>query len=92
MLNDFPNAYTDLSCFYEQDSNPDYMKVIYKNLYKKLSKKARQKVMFGSDYYMLALYNTTPKNYITSFREAFKNDFYKISEENPVNFLDIKVC
>mgnify|MGYP001247389389 CR=1 FL=1 len=91
MLNDFPNVYTDLSCFYEQDNNPDYMKVIYKNLYKKLSKKARQKVMFGSDYYMLALYNTTPKDYITSFREAFKNDFYKISEENPSKFLDIKV-
>ncbi len=91
MLDEFPNVYTDLSCFYEQDNNADYMKVIYKNLYRKLSKKAKEKVMFGSDYYMLALYNTTPKDYIASFREAFKRDFVKISEENPVNFLDINI-
>jgi len=89
MLDDFPNVYTDLSCYYEQGDNPDYMKVIYDNVYKKMSRKAKSKVMFGSDYYMLALYNTTPSDYIKSFRDAFRRDFYKISEENPKRFLDI---
>lgn len=89
LLNDFPNVYTDLSCYYEQGNNPSYMKVIYDNVYKKMSRKAKSKVMFGSDYYMLALYNTTPSDYIKSFRDAFKKDFDKISQDNPRGFLDI---
>ena len=89
MLNDFPNVYTDFSCYFEQDNNPDYLKVIYENVYKKMSRKAKNKVMFGSDYYMLDLYNTTPKDYIANFREAFGKDFKKISEENSLEFLDI---
>ena len=88
-LNDFPNVYSDLSCYYEYDNNPDYLKIIYENIYHKLSRKAKKKIMFGSDYYMLALYNTTPKEYIYNFREAFQKDFKKISEENPSRFLGI---
>ena len=89
LLNEFPNVYSDFSCYYEQDGNPKYMDLIYKNIYRKLSKKAKNKVMFGSDYYMLALYNTSPKEYISRFRQAFKKDFEKISEDNPQRFLDI---
>lgn len=89
LLNEFPNVYADLSCYYEQGNNSDYMNLIYENVYKRMSKKAKTKVMFGSDYYMLALYNTTPQTYIKSFREAFKRDFSKISEDNPKRFLDI---
>jgi len=89
LLNEFPNVYSDFSCYYEQGNNPDFMKVIYKNVYQKLSRKAKNKVMFGSDFYMLALYNTEPKEYIKHFREAFGKNFYKFSEENPRLFLSI---
>jgi len=89
MLDDFPNVYSDYSCYYEQGGNPDYMELIYKSLYKNLPRNAKKKVMFGSDFYMLALYNMTPEKYIENFRKAFKKDFARISEDNPANFLGI---
>ena len=91
MLDDFPNVYTDLSCYYEQDSNANYMKVIFERMYKNLSRKAKSKIMFGSDYYMLALYNTSPETYLKNFRDAFGKDFDKISQDNTKKFLDIKI-
>jgi predicted TIM-barrel fold metal-dependent hydrolase len=89
IMETFPNVYTDLSCYYNPDNNPDYLKDIYQNVYLKLSDSVKSRVQYGSDYYMTALYDTSLKDYIKAFREAFAEDFTKISEENPRKFLDL---
>lgn len=89
IMDDFPNVYTDLSCYYEQDSDNDFLRGLYENVYLKLPKKIKNRVMYGSDYYMITLFNTELKDYINRFKDAFGEDYITISQKNPRRYLDI---
>lgn len=87
LIQDFPNVYTDLSCYYQNEHSTVKIQEIYDQLYKKSSWKLRRRIMYGSDYFMIALYNNNPSDYIQHFRDAFGKDFRRISENNPAQFL-----
>lgn len=89
LMETYPNVYTDLSCYYNKENNPNYLKDIYHNVYLKLSESVKSRVMYGSDYFMLSLFDTDLKDYIDAFRKAFGNDFKQISEINPIHFLEL---
>lgn len=89
LMEEFPNVYTDLSCYYNYTGDDNYLEKIYKEVYLILSDSLKGRVMYGSDYYMITLFNTNLGEYIERFRKAFGKDFTKISEDNPRSFLDI---
>jgi len=89
LMETYPNVFADLSCYYNKDKNPDYMKEFYENVYLKLPQVVKDKVMYGSDYFMITLFDTKLSSYIETFREAFGKDFKLISEVNPRKFLGI---
>lgn len=90
IMRDFPNVYTDLSCFYNHEEQADYLVHIYEEVYKKLPDNIKKRVLYGSDYYMIALYNTDLRNYYNDFKKAFSDDFIQISEINPKTFLGLE--
>jgi len=86
-MSEFPNVYTDLSCLYNYENKDHYMKEVYEKLYKPLPEHIKNRVLYGSDYFMISLFNTELKDYIRSFREAFGKEFKRISEINPSKFI-----
>ena len=91
LMNRYPNVYTDLSAFHYPEDGSDFnLEDVYEKIYKRLSWKAKKKVMYGSDFYMLLLFRPSLKGYVNDFREVFGEDFEKISHNNPLRFLGLK--
>ena len=91
LVNDYKYAYTDLSFMTPLD-NPEFnAEILYKNIYSKLPANVKKKILWGSDFFMLDLAERDLSRYLDEFKQAFRNDFEKISYENPKKFLRIKV-
>jgi predicted TIM-barrel fold metal-dependent hydrolase len=80
LIQKYPNAYTDVSCFSEFD-------VLRKLKASPIYNKIRSKIMYGSDYYLLLLFENDFKKNIESFKTVFAADFDMISRENPKRYL-----
>lgn len=97
---DYPNAYTDLSCFSEgtliekpEDqaltfSIKEELKTFKTNFFDKLSDYEKSKFLYGSDYYLTQFFGPTLQQYFDDFREAFGDDFDRIAIDNPKRFLN----
>ena len=98
---DYPNAYTDLSCFSEGMliESPEDQKLIFSikeelktfkhNFFDKLSEYEKSKMLYGSDYYLTQFFGPTLQQYFDDFQEAFGEDFDVIAIDNPKRFLNI---
>lgn len=74
------NVYTDVSCFTEFD--------ILKKFYKSpVFQEIKHRVLYGSDYTLLLLFENDFKNNVKQFKELFGNDFLTIAGTNPAEFL-----
>ena len=83
MLKIYPNLYTDVSFSL---NNPEYFSVLKILL---LDEKIRQKVLFGSDYYMVQT-ASSEKRFSMDLRAYLGEDLWKqISNINPKHFLNI---
>jgi predicted TIM-barrel fold metal-dependent hydrolase len=80
LIQKYPNACTDVSCFSE-------FNVLRKLKASPIYNKIRSKVMYGSDYYLLLLFENDFKKNIESFKTVFAADFDLISRENPKRYL-----
>ena len=74
------NVYTDVSCFSEFSSID---KLIASPVYKEI----KSRVLYGSDYTLLLLFEDNFDENIRKFRTKFGNDFDIIARENPMVFL-----
>lgn len=90
LVEKYPNAYTDLSCFKVPEPEKFNIRDFYKKVYLNLPKKVQNKIMYGSDFYMLALYQPDLKEYIDEFKSTFGEDFNRIACDNPAVFLGLK--
>ncbi|MEX1308177.1 MAG: amidohydrolase family protein [Eubacteriales bacterium] len=90
LMNKYPNVYTDLSAFHYPEGSDFKLEDVYKKIYLNLSRRAKRKVMYGSDFYMLLLFRPSLKGYITEFRRVFGSEFEKISTDNTLRFLGLK--
>ena len=90
LMEEYPNVYCDLSCFYTPNDEDFGLRDVYDKVYLKMSKKARRKVMYGSDFYMVLLYKPSLKGYVEEFKREFGNDFEKIAYDNPAVFMGFK--
>ena len=86
----YPNVYSDLSCFYADDDDDFSLKDVYDHIYLKLSKKAKLRLLYGSDFYLIFLFRYSLKSYIDEFRRVFGKDFEKIAYDNPAEFIGLK--
>jgi len=96
ILKDFPNAYTDLSCFSSgqsiegvfsiQESLSTFKKTIYDNQ----PDSVKDKILYGSDFFFVLLFGPTMENYIAEFKAVFAEEFDRIASRNPERFLSIK--
>ncbi len=73
-------VYTDLSCFTE-------FTVLRKLLKSPVYPQIRHRILFGSDYTLLLLFENNFKANIRKFREYFRKDFDIIAGQNPREFL-----
>lgn len=99
---EYPNAYTDLSCFSEgmliespEDQKLSFsikeeLKTFKQNFFEKLSAYEKSKILYGSDYYLTQFFGPTLQQYFDDFKEAFGNDFDIIAINNPKRFLNIE--
>ena len=87
---DYKYAYTDLSFMTPVEEPKFDAEILYNNIFKKLPKKVKKKILWGSDFFMLDLAETDLSRYLEQFKLAFGKDFVKIAHENPRRFLRIK--
>jgi predicted TIM-barrel fold metal-dependent hydrolase len=80
LIQKYPNAFTDISCFSEFDV---LRKLIASSIYNRI----KTKIMYGSDFYLLLLFENDFKKNIQSFRTIFSADFDLISRDNPKKYL-----
>ena len=80
LIRKYPNAYTDISCFSEFD-------VLKKLKAAEIYKNIRLKIMYGSDFYLLMLFENDFGKNIENFRSVFAEDFDVISRVNPKRYL-----
>lgn len=73
-------VYTDVSCFSEFGSINKFIQSPIYNVLKK-------KILYGSDYTLLLLFEDDFDNNVRQFRESFGSDFDIIAGSNPQEFL-----
>ena len=74
------NVYTDVSCFSEFSS-------IDKLIASKVYPEIKKRILYGSDYTLLLLFEDDFDENIRQFRNKFGSDFDIIARENPKEFL-----
>ena len=81
LMNDFPNVYTDISCMSEKEELTA-VKTFMDN-----DHVVRDKVLYGSDFFLEAFFNPSFKAYVDSIRNVLDSKLLKkISTENPAAF------
>lgn len=99
---DYPNAYTDLSCFsvgtlLKNPENNELNFSIKESLrnfkscfFDKLTDYEKSKILYGSDYFLTQFFGPTMQQYFDDFKAAFGADFELIARTNPERFLGVK--
>lgn len=83
LMADFNNVYTDLSCWADKYRLEQLKLTVYDGLPDAM----KNKVMFGSDFYVLMLFEDKFDDYYKSFTDIFGGEFDRISTSNPKRFL-----
>lgn len=74
------NVYTDISCFSE-------FNVLKKFASSAVFQKNKSRILYGSDYILLLLFENDFSENVTQFRKIFGADFKVIASDNPRKFL-----
>ncbi len=77
------NLYSDLACH----ADPDIVRSIKTAIFDGHRVPAMDRIIYGSDYYILMLFADELAGYEKSFRDIFGGDFGKLSVVNPGRFL-----
>jgi predicted TIM-barrel fold metal-dependent hydrolase len=83
LMAEFKNVYTDLSCWADKYRLEQLKLTVYDGL----SDAIKNKVMFGSDFYVLMLFEDDFAWYYKAFTDIFGGEFDRIATENPKRFL-----
>jgi len=89
-IHDYKNVYSDLSCFDTKDHDLLPIKRFHDKIYSNLKNDQKDRILYGSDYFMLLLFENDLGQYLNKFKKAFEKDFTHISVDNPARFLGLK--
>ncbi len=96
----YPNVYTDLSCFSSgtllRSAETNELTFTIKkelrtfkiNFFDKLTTYEKSKILYGSDYFLAQFFGPTIERYFADFKEVFGSDFDIIASDNPKRFLN----
>jgi len=84
LMNEFSNVYTDLACYSDSEAVQLFKDQLYNEI---LTEDVKSKIMYGSDYNILMLFEASLADYVTDFKRIFGEDFDKLSIDNPNRFL-----
>ena len=82
----YPNFYTDLSCF---DENDGFLLKDFKQKFFDKNPDVQDKILYGSDFYLNMIFSDSFNNYLNMFKKAFDGSFDKIAKINSRKFLNI---
>lgn len=99
----YPNAYTDLSCFSEGEmldlptdninhevfSIKKSLEKFKAKMFDKFTDYEKSKILYGSDYFLVQLFGSEIKQYVSDFEDVFGDEFKVIASNNPEKFLFI---
>ncbi|MDC7224023.1 MAG: amidohydrolase family protein [Spirochaetales bacterium] len=88
-LQDYPRVRVDLSNYHNQGRGRDILLDVKENIYDKLSRSCKKRVLYGSDFYMLYLMEKELNHYFERFCHYFGNQMNLIARENPGEFLNL---
>lgn len=88
-LQDYPRTRSDMSNFIFPGSRGDILEGVKSNIYDKLSRSARKRVLYGSDFYMMFLMENDLNLYYSRFNRAFGKEMDRVARENPRDFLNL---
>jgi len=91
MMHDYKNVYSDLSSFDTPNQSFVPIRDLHEQIYLSLRKDVQDRILYGSDYFMLTLFERDLGLYLKKFKKGFAKDFKKIALENPSKFLDIRI-
>jgi hypothetical protein len=87
----YRNTYTDLSCFSEKNTrmSGSISKNLkkFKQLYFDTAICPREKMLYGSDFFLILLSGIPMDQYLADFKSTFGNEFDVIARDNPKRFL-----
>jgi len=84
LMLEYPNVYTDLACYSDSEAVQLFKDQVYDE---KLDDVVKSKIMYGSDYNILMLFEASLADYVSDFKRIFGEDFDKLSIDNPNRFL-----
>lgn len=84
LMLEYPNVYTDLACYSDSEAVQLFKDQVYDEI---LIEEVKSKIMYGSDYNILMLFEASLADYVSDFKRIFGEDFDKLSIDNPNRFL-----
>jgi len=96
ILKQYPNAYTDLSCFSSGKTIDGVFTIkesllaVKEKMYDTFPDEIKDKILYGSDFFFVLLFGPTMENYIANFKEVFGEEFERIASKNPERFLNLQ--
>ncbi|MDC7219998.1 MAG: amidohydrolase family protein [Spirochaetales bacterium] len=88
-LQDYSRVRVDLSNFHSSGPGPDLLEGVKGQIYDKLSRSCKKRVLYGSDFYMLYLVEKELNTYFSRFCRCFGNSMNLLARENPQSFLNL---
>jgi predicted TIM-barrel fold metal-dependent hydrolase len=88
-LHRYPNVYADISGIADLPNKEVSLPAWKAGVYDTLEDFARDRVLFGTDQYILSLKYPKVDRYIKDYQNVFKDEFYRIAQDNPVRFLGV---
>jgi predicted TIM-barrel fold metal-dependent hydrolase len=84
MMETYPNLYTDISCWTDINDIINFRT----NYFLKASNKVKNKILYGSDFYLDLLFIDSFQHYVNNFLQVFsQGEFTQIAKSNPEKFL-----
>jgi predicted TIM-barrel fold metal-dependent hydrolase len=86
-LQDYPNVRVDLSNYNTIGTGPDILASVKTQIFDKLSRSCKKRVLYGSDFYMMYLLEKELIMYYDRFCKFFGKDMDLIARENPMDYI-----
>ena len=90
IISEYKNVYTDLSGFADNQEKNDFnLSDFYLKIYCLLPESVKNKILYGSDYYILTLKEPDLSKYFNDFQSVFGKEINRIAGKNPEKFLGV---
>lgn len=87
MMRQYPNVYTELSCFVDNEKKGYSLSAVKNEIYDRLPKHVKNRFLYGSDYFLLKTKGESLRSYYEHFKKVFGKDYEMMAKKNSYSFL-----